>query len=324
MKTDGLELQPSRSLLAGLALLGGLVLGSCSDAETPSARDHPPEPVAPEGEIVRIGDIDPDTPARRITRLQPLASYLGAELAELGFSGGRVVIARDIEEMAVLLSSGEVDVYLDSAFPTLAVRERAGSELRLRRWAQGAAEYRTVFVSHADSGIDSLDELRGTSLALQEEYSTSGFLLPAGTLLEMGLPLRRVGGPGESEPGVVSYFFTYDEENTVELVATGQAAAGAISNQELELMDPASREALRDIGETASMPRQLVSMRADLAPEVAERISEVLLNLAAEDADPVALDDGPDAWTWKFDRITPETARNLEQLRELAERLGVL
>ena len=88
-----------------------------------------------------------------------------------------------------------VDLYLDSAFPTLQVQAQAGSKILLRRWAQGAPEYWSLFVTASENGLSSLDELHGSSIALQEEYSTSGFLLPAGTLAEKGFELKRVGGP---------------------------------------------------------------------------------------------------------------------------------
>ena len=236
----------------------------------------------------------------------------------------RVIIARDMDEMVRLLSQGRVDLFLDSTFPTLAVQQHSGSRILLRRWAQDAAEYRSLFVTSHDSGIDSLDDLRGSVLALQEEYSTSGFLLPAGTLARMGYELMRVGGPDERPTREqIHYFFTHDEENTIELVSNGRTPAGVISDQEYDQLPEDLRQQLRIIGETPTAPRQLLSVRSDLEPALIELISDALLDLATADEEPVALEDSVHAWTWKFDHLTPASAAQIDHLRELIALLEI-
>jgi phosphonate transport system substrate-binding protein len=284
-----------------------------------------PRPVEASGKILRLGDIDPDTPARRTRRLQPLADYLAGQLGDVGVGRVQVVIARDMDEMARLLGTGRVDLYLDSAFPTLMVQERTGSRLLLRRWAQGAEDYRTLFVTSVETELNSIEQLRGSVLALQEEYSTSGFLLPAGTLVQMGLELKLVTGPDERPTtDEVHYFFTRDEENTIELVNRGRVPAGAISNQEFQLLPAEMRDRLRVIGETRTVPRQLLSVRADLDPAISDAVAEALVDLVGAEESPVNLENSPQGWTWKFDLISTESRAGVEHLRDLAKELGIL
>ena len=181
-------------------------------------------PEAEPSQIITIGDIDPEEPAKKIKRFAPLADYLAKGLGELGIRDGRVVIARDIEEMARFLSDGTVDIYMDSPFPSLAVQEISGSEFILRRWKGGAPTYWSTFVARKGSGVSRVQDLLGKVLAFEKPESTSGYLLPAATLMGRGLALREVTGPGAVvAPDEIGYIFSGDEKNTFELVRQGRA-----------------------------------------------------------------------------------------------------
>ena len=169
--------------------------GSGNEPSTPDSDSGPVGPGDAVGRLFTVGDIDPDDPAKKIERFKPLADFLAGEMADLGFSGGRVVIARDIDEMAALMRDGEVDLYRDSAFPTLAVRDRADTRVILVRWKDGEASYSSTFIVLRDSGIDSLDDLKGRVVAFEEPHSTSGFVLPAGTLADMGYDIAELATP---------------------------------------------------------------------------------------------------------------------------------
>ena len=114
--------------LVGVVALWSLLVAACGPAAVPQVSGEN-EPVLnlTARKTITIGDIDPGDPAKKINRFQPLADYLARELEDFGFTEGRVAIARDIEEMARFLEEGVVDVYLDSAYPTLAVQELSGA-----------------------------------------------------------------------------------------------------------------------------------------------------------------------------------------------------
>jgi hypothetical protein len=91
--------------------------------------------------------------------------------------------------MAELIKNGEVDVYFDSVYPAYLMSEATGAQPILRQWRNCDPEYYSVIVARSDSGISSIDDLPGHVVAMDQPYSTSGFVLPSAYLLDIGLSL---------------------------------------------------------------------------------------------------------------------------------------
>ena len=272
--------------------------------------------------IITLGDIDPDEPATRIRRLQPLADFLAEKLAGQDIGRGRVVVARDIEEMSQLMSSGDVDLLFDSSFPVLSVNRKSGSRNILLRRAKNDIEYSTVFIAHKDSGVRDLSDFSGKVVVFQEPHSTSGFLLPVSALLEQQFTLQAVARVDSAVTGDnIGCFFSGDEENTVELVLNGSAAVGAISNQDYRELPEQMHKQLVVTGETDSVPRQLVSVRQGLDAELVEAVRSVLLGISDADREMLAAKDSPLGWTWIFQEITVSAQTTLAGLKEKMDRL---
>ena len=125
-------------------------------------------------------------------RLFPAADYAGVLQA---FS------ARQIE-LASLGASGYAGAWLDTnggVEPLVTAEENDGS-----------ISYVSVLVVRADSGITSLEQMRGKSLAWADPNSTSGYLIPrfalrrAGIGVESGQYFSRTGFGGGHEQAVVA------------------------------------------------------------------------------------------------------------------------
>jgi phosphonate transport system substrate-binding protein len=124
------------------------------------------------------------------TRLFPAADYGGVMQA---FS------ARQIEG-AAMGASAYAGAWLDT---------NGGVEpLWVAREADGGISYISVMVVRADSGIASLDQMRGRSLAWADANSTSGYLVPRSELRSGGIDINhyfsRTGFGGGHEQAVVA------------------------------------------------------------------------------------------------------------------------
>ncbi|PKB63230.1 MAG: hypothetical protein BZY67_01130 [SAR202 cluster bacterium Io17-Chloro-G1] len=182
--------------------------------------------------------------------------------------------------MGRFMANGEVNVYFDSTFPALAVRDIAGSEIILRRWKEGNPEIWSMFVAREDPGIDSAEDLLGGILAVEEPFSTSGFLLPMGTLVQQGLTATRVVSVDQPvSDNEIGNLFSGDEENTLEPVLHRIVAAGALSNEDFDELPLEAREQLAEFGRTAKAPRQLVSVRGNLDSSLVGDLKVLLTGL---------------------------------------------
>lgn len=298
--------------------LGGLA--ACA-VPTPSATTAPVEETAGpaiETRAIVLGDIS-DDPGEVIEGAQPLANYLAGHLADYGITEGRVRVATSADEMARLLDEGEVDLYFDSVYPALLISEQSGAQPILRRWRYGVDEYHTVIFTLKDSGIESLADLNGRMIAMDNEFSTSGYVLPAVYLLESGLTLAAktsYNDPvGADEVGFV---FSYDDENTLQWVLSGLVAAGATDNVNYEILIPEdAREKTIILAETENVPRQVVMVRPDMDPDLQAAVIDLLVNIhEAEDAA-----DALEAFdlTSRFDEFPEGIGAALENMRELKE-----
>ncbi len=149
-------------------------------------------PTTPSKPLV-IGDIS-DKPAKKVAQIQPLADYLATHLTDFGTGIGEVKIAPDMQTMVHWLQSGEVDLYFDSPYPAMVISDQSGAQPILRRWKDGVADYHAVIFTRTDSGLSSMSDLKGQMVGFEDSFSTSGYLLPAATLLETGLkPVEQKG-----------------------------------------------------------------------------------------------------------------------------------
>jgi phosphonate transport system substrate-binding protein len=302
------------NVLSSLTIL--LISVSCSQPETPTSSSTPisnPTATPTTTETIVLGDISADEPIKKIERFQPLADYLAANLAEFGIGIGAVKIAPDIKTMTKLMASGEVDIYFDSPYPVMIVSDRSGAQPILRRWKEGDSEYDTVFFARADSGINSLADLQGQIIGLEEEYSTSGYLIPLGYLLKQNLnPVKKEIETSTVTANEDGYVLTGDDENTIQWVISGKIVAGAIDNQTF-FSDIAeeTRKKLVILAETDKVPRQIVLVKPDMNEEMKSAIIDLLINLDETGEGKKLLEH---IRTSQFDRFPTEV--HLKQIQE--------
>ena len=179
----------------------------------------------------------------------------------------------------------------------------------------------SLFLTHEDSELRGWRDLDGRTIAFQEPHSTTGYLLPAMTLIDHGYQLEAVSGPTiRTRPGQVGYFFTGDEENSVQLLVGNLVAAAVISIQDWDELPEELKRPLRIIDKTPSVPRQLVAVRPGMDSEMVASVRRILLDLTDEDRARLAAEVEGGGWTWRFDELQPA---ELDRLEDYSERLAL-
>ncbi|CAN5625217.1 phosphate/phosphite/phosphonate ABC transporter substrate-binding protein [soil metagenome] len=274
--------------------------------------------------VLVLGRIS-DDPKAHYQQLKPLLDYVVPRMADVGIREGRILMARDRKQMESYLRRGRVDWVTETAASAMQLQLGAGARALLLTERDGVRRYRTVFFTRRDSCIASLDDLRGRSIAFQSPGSTSGYYMPAVSLLERALPLELLLSPRDRPvANSVGYLFARSELNVSTWVHKRLVDAGAFSNLDWDspqrLPEPYRRD-LVVFHQTPDYPRAVEMVRGDLAPEVQARLREVLM-AAAEDPD-------ADEALLRFFKTTrflvPTSAdeRALDQIRAGVARVGL-
>lgn len=213
-----------------------------------------------------------DEPSALLKDYLPLARSLEAALG----LPVRVIFPQDLTEARALIERGQLDVYVDSVYPVLAL----GLTPILVRFKGGVASYRSLVVVGSQSSIADLSALSGKRVGFEEPWSTSGYLVPALALEAAGLRLVALDSlKAPVPPGAVGYVFTYDDENTLFWLKRGWIDAGAISDQALRALTKGRAAGLSVIYQSEPIPRHLVAVRPGLDPGIVRRLKAALLKM---------------------------------------------
>ncbi|NBC49156.1 MAG: PhnD/SsuA/transferrin family substrate-binding protein [Gammaproteobacteria bacterium] len=276
-------------------------------------------------EPLRLGVINerPDRPAYALGLYGPLNAYLDAQLRPLGQRMGDLVIARSLDEMAVRISDGTVDLLLEGVMPTLKLRRKTGRiDVHLLVWRKGQRQYHTVFFARRESSIQRIEQLRGKVVVFESPRSTSAYDVPRAALIEAGLEFAEQ--PGADTAGAVDgdrvrFLFAGSELNQAYWVHAGRAHAGAFNNGDWERTPEAIKPELRIFHRTRPILRWLFSFAGPVDPALRAQLVEILNGMHQDPEGRAAL--AAASRIAKFEPLTSADRANLTYWDEALERL---
>ncbi|HEY2978183.1 MAG TPA: phosphate/phosphite/phosphonate ABC transporter substrate-binding protein [Burkholderiaceae bacterium] len=168
-----------------------------------------------------VGLFQPDREKNDAT-YRPLAQYLSSRL-------GRAVELRTVdtwEGLAKSLANGETDLALMGPWGYVLANHVAGAQVVSTIEYDGKPEYFSIMVTHPDSGIQTLADLKGKTFAFGDKGSTSGYLIPLHHFMTQGIDPEK-------------YFskVVYTSHQAIETqVTAGQLDAGADYNRNRNAM----------------------------------------------------------------------------------------
>ncbi|WP_305805432.1 phosphate/phosphite/phosphonate ABC transporter substrate-binding protein [Stenotrophomonas sp. YIM B06876] len=266
--------------------------------------------------VLVLGRIS-DDPKSHYQQLQPLLDYVVPRMRDVGITEGRILMARDPQQMASYLRRGRVDWVTETAGTAMALGQRSGARPLLLTERSGVGSYQSIFFVRRDSPIRRLADLKGRTLALQSVQSTSAYLVPAMELLDHGVHPQILLTPQDAPaPDSVGYVFARSELNISTYVHKGVVDGGVVSSIDWgrETSVPAAfKRDLRVIHRSEPYPRAVEMVRADLSSPVRQRLQEVLLQASTDPQAAPALKTF--FGTTGFHRVDAGTQRRLDRLK---------
>jgi phosphonate transport system substrate-binding protein len=175
--------------------------------------------------------------------------------------------------------TAKADIACINTFSYLMANAKYGAEARLRVVRDyGETTYKGEFLTRVDSGIDSLKDISGHTIAYVDPSSTSGYILPKAMLRRLGVK------PSES-------VFAMRHDNVVTMVYQRQVDVGAAyyappdlvtgeiedARLRVEKQFPDVAKKIKIIGFTQDIPNDPWVFRKDMDEGMKEKIINALL-----------------------------------------------
>jgi phosphonate transport system substrate-binding protein len=234
-----------------------------------------------EAKTITLGIVAEPNQKKIEAHSQDFVTYLARKLSSASKLEGRVVLVSTRSQLANLLSTRKADFYMESPHPTHMINNVYGAgKLLLRRWKGGMAEYHSAIFTTKNGATKRLEDLQGKIIAFEDPESTSGYFLPKLYLTKKGFKvLRKTQNDAKVSSGEIGYIFAGSQKKLVDSVLANKVAAGAFSSDDHATLDDSKKSQITILAETASLPRHLVSVRRDLAPELAKGLEKALLSM---------------------------------------------
>lgn len=235
------------------------------------------------GKTLYLGRIS-RSPRKHLDNYKKVGLYLVSQMEDLGYNDAKVVFTSNIGDMAALLANGDVDMVPETLMAASYLHKHAGANVALRELRNGVRYQRTIFFTRKDSGIESINDLPGTTIAFEDRGSTSAYFAPKNYLVAKGQTLQLVPrayvSTSSPKEGNIGYAFAEDELNVTAWVFNGKVSAGALGEKDWndpERVPDRFREHLEIFAQTEPYLRSLMVLRGDLDTTVTQRLTAILM-----------------------------------------------
>jgi phosphonate transport system substrate-binding protein len=203
--------------------------------------------------------------------VKPLADKLGEEL-------GMEVEGKVMTSYSALveaMGSNKVQIGFLPAFGYVLANEKHGVEVILKSERFGSGTYKAQYVVRADSGIDSIEDMKGKTWAIPDLTSTSGFLFPAAQIMDkfgvddvQSVFFKQTIEAGGHDNAIIAVL-----DGTADVATTFDDARDTVKEDYPDVM-----EKLKVVAYTDEIPNDTISVTKELDDELVKEIKETFLS----------------------------------------------
>src|ERR687888_1150679 len=218
------------------------------------------------------------TPSQKPTDLLAAGEEFGQALGKLYGAPVRVTVASDYAAVIEALRNRTADLaFVHPVGYVLASREARARIVAKNLW-HGKSTFTSRIYVRKDSGIKTLEGLRGKTIAFVDPTSSSGYTYPMVLLIQRGLVKNRDPKTFFRE---VVFAGAHDAAMRALLNGHVDSIASFDMAREQYLGDPAERERITWVAETEPIPEAGIAARDGLDPAMFEKVRAALLQIRA-------------------------------------------
>ena len=253
------------------------------------------------------------TPSNIPTELFKGGEVFAAELAKKVGIPIKVYMPTDYLGVVEALRNRTADMaFVHPAGYVFANREAKAQIVAVDVW-HGKTSYTSRFYVRKDSGISSLEGLRGKTIAFVDPGSTSGYVYPMVTLIKKGLVTNR-------DPKTFFKEAMFAGTHEAALLALLNGSVDAVASFDLApqqyLKEKEKVERISYVAETEPIPEAGMCVREGLDPSLVKKITESLMAFNAPEYRPVLKD------FYGIDGFAPAKDSDYNPVREAIDLLG--
>jgi len=178
--------------------------------------------------------------------------------------------SKTYDDVIKKIQTGHADIGYVGAFSYVVAQDSFGVKIICRTFSSGKQEfYNSMIITRKDSGIHSLQDLKGRRFSFTDPQSTSGYLFPLAQLMASGV----------SENDFSEVRFLKRHANSLIAVYKGHVDAGAISVTAFDKVDIKMDE-LEVLWKSEPIYRGLWITRKDLDDELFNKLQQAMLKMS--------------------------------------------
>jgi phosphonate transport system substrate-binding protein len=264
--------------------------------------------------VLRVGFVPAENAQQVAQNAQPIVLI---PQRELGMEV-QPFVATDYTGVVEALRSNKLDIaFLTPASYVLAKIE-AKVRVVLKSHRKGRPYYYAAVITHADSGIKVLEDLRNKTFAFGDPLSTSGHIFRRKMLNEIRInpvkDFKKVLYSGGHDATVLAVL-----NRKVDAGATfANFTDGKEASWTQYLKDPEEQKKIRAIAYSPPIPADNLVVNATLDSELAKKIEKIFLDLSEDPAGKKMLRD-----LYRIDGFVPATDQDYESVRDAFKVAGI-
>jgi phosphonate transport system substrate-binding protein len=169
----------------------------------------------------------------------------------------------------------EADAGFFGSFSYILTRAKTGLEPIARPlWHDGSSTYNGYIFTRQDTGISTISDMQGKSMALVDRATTAGYIFQ--------LYFLKNNNIDDMDDFFSHIYFAGSHDASAWAVYTGEAEVGGAKNHiyhALEREHPDFKKQMKIIARSPHVPSNGLAVRQDLNPELKKRLRNILLNL---------------------------------------------
>ena len=222
---------------------------------------------------LRIAFIPFENPEQLIDNVRPAIVFLEKEMGQKI----RHFITMNYSAAVEALTAGRADISFMSPLPYVLAHDQTGAKAILGEIYNGKTYYYSKIFVRKDSGIKSLADLKGKTIAYVDPISSSGFLYPHDAFVRAGLVKGGLDRPeGDFFRRV---YYAGGDEQAIRSVHGRFVDAAGIGEFALNLLRQDERDDIKAIGKSIQIPSHVVVARKDLNPVLKKTFIDAMVKL---------------------------------------------